>query len=331
MSLRAERLPSIAALTRTATHVEPLTGVGFSGANLFRVRTADGAFVLKRSRPDAEFTARRTNDRHGREAMLLAEEALADVWECFECPYAAYAIEVGEIGLLLHDLSDALLPDVRAPLTDSQEHLITGALARMHARFWDRVPAREWLARPADYCDLLAPCAVADAEVFPPPVRDGLLRGWKSALARLPDDIAELLTSDGAEWEQRWAHLPQTFIHGDVKVANFAITIDGRVCAFDWALAGTGPCTIDLGWYIAINASRLAFSKEMTIRRYRNQLEFAMEKPIPGDLWRELEDVAVICGARMLLWSKALALDTGREGAREEWDWWVGRLGRLTR
>jgi len=330
VSPRAERLPSIAALTRTATLVEPHRGVGFSGAMLFRVRTPDGAFVLKRSRPDAEFTALRTHDRQGREALLLAEDALADVWQCFDSPYAAYAIETGEIGLLLHDLSDSLLPDVRAPLADSQEQLIVGALARMHARFWSRAPALDWLVRPADYCELVAPCAVADAETLPPPLRDGVPRGWDAALKRLPDNIAKLLTSDGAEWERRWAHLPQTFIHGDVKVANFAITVDGRVSAFDWALAGVGPCTIDLGWYIAVNASRLAFSKELTIRRYRSQLELELGERLTDDLWRELEDVAVICGARMLLWSKALAVEAGREGAREEWEWWAARLADLT-
>lgn len=307
-----------------------MTGVGFSGATLFRVRTADGAFVLKRSRPGVEFTARRTHDRRGREALMLDEDALADVWQCFECPYAAYAIEADEIGLLLHDLSDALLPDVRAPLGDSQEHTILGALARMHARFWNRVPALDWLARPQDYCDLLAPGAVVEAETFPPPLRDGLPRGWGAALKRLPDDVASLLIGDGAQWERRWAHLPQTLVHGDVKVANFAITIDGRVSAFDWALAGVGPCTIDLGWYLAVNASRLAFSKELTIRRYRSQLEFELEERLTDDLWRELEEVAVICGARMLLWSKALAVDAGRDEALEEWDWWVRRLADLT-
>jgi hypothetical protein len=47
---------------------------------------------------------------------------------------------------------------------------------------------------------------------------------------------------------------------------------------------------------------------------------------IDEDTWRRLEHAAIVSGARMLLWSKALALESGRAGAQEEWDWWIERL-----
>jgi phosphotransferase family enzyme len=330
VSHRANRLPSIAALTSAATHVESLTGVGFSGASLSRVHAGERSYVLKRLRPDADWICNRTGDRRGREAMLLDEPSLDAVWEVFDCPYVAYAIDPDEIGLLMHDLSSDLFPDNREPLAAAQEALLIGSLARLHARFWRRPPELEWLARPAQLCDFVAPSCVSNAHVFPPSLRDAIPRGWQSALSWLPPDIAQLLTMSGAEWQRRWAHLPQTLVHGDPKVANFAITIDRRVSAFDWALAGVGPCSIDLGWYLAVNVSRLAFSKELTIRDYRRHLEFALEQPLADTLWRELESAAVIYGARTLLWSKALAVEAGREGAQGEWDWWVGQLARLT-
>jgi aminoglycoside phosphotransferase (APT) family kinase protein len=118
-------------------------------------------------------------------------------------------------------------------------------------------------------------------------------------------------------------------LHGDVKVANFAILAGGHVSAFDWAMAGTGPCTIDLGWYLAVNASRLTGPKDQIVRRYRTLLETALGNPLPDSVWRSLESVAIVCGARMLLWSKALALDVERPGAREEWTWWVDRLAEI--
>src|ERR1041385_3163954 len=47
---------------------------------------------------------------------------------------------------------------------------------------------------------------------------------------------------------------------------------------------------------------------------------------IDDTTWRRLEDAAIILGARMLLWSKAAALEAGRPGAADEWEWWIQRL-----
>jgi aminoglycoside phosphotransferase (APT) family kinase protein len=115
-------------------------------------------------------------------------------------------------------------------------------------------------------------------------------------------------------------------VHGDVKVANFA-PIPGRgVAAFDWALVGAGPPTTDLGWYIAVNASRLARSKETVIACYRELLERELGQELDDALWARLEDVAVIYGARTMLWAKAAPAAAGSEAARAEWEWWARRL-----
>src|SRR5262249_28301397 len=151
-----------------------------------------------------------------------------------------------------------------------------------------------------------------DCAMLPSPLRENVTRGWAAAMARVPDDVAERLTRPGCEWAREWDDLPKTLLHGDVKVANFAIFGDGGVAAFDWALTGVGPCSIGLGWYLAINASRLAGTKESVIARYRELLGI----DIDDATWRRLEDAAVVCGARMLLWSKAAALEAGRPGAQ---------------
>jgi hypothetical protein len=49
-------------------------------------------------------------------------------------------------------------------------------------------------------------------------------------------------------------------------------------------------------------------------------------RPLDARQWSELESAAYLHGALMLLWSKALALRDGRDGAQAEWDWWVERL-----
>lgn len=203
----------------------------------------------------------------------------------------------------------------------------------MHARFWAaRAPAFDWLARPAHYCDVLAPSVAtnrAALDMLSATLRDGVPRGWTIALSRLPAPVAPHMTRPGLDWEKDWADLPRTLLHGDAKVSNFAIHAGGQVSAFDWAMAGTGPCAIDLGWYLAVNASRLTAPKEQIVNRYRTLLESALGHLLPEPVWRRLETVAIVCGERMLLWSKALALDAGRTGAREEWTWWVDRLAAI--
>ena len=255
------------------------------------------------------------------------------MWKVFACPYVAFAAGPGEIGLLMRDLTAELLPDARVPIAENQEGALLGALAQLHALFWDRsAPDFSWLMRPAQYCEMVAPSLLGDhavVAILSSTLRDSVPRGWELALARLPQAIVPTLTRPGVEWEHAWADLPRTLLHGDVKVANFAFSSDGRVSAFDWAMVGTGPCTIDLGWYLGVNATRLTVSKEEILRRYRRLLESALGHGLPDQLWSRLEAVAIVTGARMLLWSKALGLALGRDGAADEWNWWVNRLGTI--
>jgi hypothetical protein len=344
----AVRLPSIASLTDAAAlsgvlgcevtevRVESLSGIGFSSAALTRVEVRDASreshrLVLKRTRPADDWLAARTGDTRGREAQLLLEPSLAGVWSVFRSPYLACAVDAGEVGLLMTDVGDGLLPDVREPLSAAQEHRLLDALARLHARYWDAdLSEVEWLIRPAHWCDLLAPVPEGDQvrAPLPPLLRDAVPHGWDVALNRLPAATAADMTRAGSEWQDLWRGLPHALVHGDAKVANFAI-VGGDVAAFDWALAGAAPCAVDVGWYLAVNASRLTAAKEQVLAAYRALLERARGVALPDPLWAQLEDVAVVTGARALLWSKALALESGRAGAAAEWDWWVARLSAI--
>jgi hypothetical protein len=51
-----------------------------------------------------------------------------------------------------------------------------------------------------------------------------------------------------------------------------------------------------------------------------------MDQPLGDSLWARLKTVAIVSGARMLLWSKALGLDAGRAGVQEDWAWCVDSL-----
>ena len=307
---------------------------GFSGSThtRLRVRMADGSvrdLVLKRTRVADDWLSARTGDRVGREGQLLAEPGLDGVWEAFACPYLAWSAADGEVGLLMEDLSAHLLPDVREPIAEEQEDRLLAAVAAMHARFWES-PTLDlpWLARPHQLLGLLNPGTLERlaAQGFPHPVVERAHAGWKVAFARLLERVAAVLHEPPESLAARSAHLPRTLTHGDFKVANFALLPDGRVAAFDWAVIGSGPAATELGWHLAVNATRLPGTKEQSIARYRHGLESALGRALGEDFWRQTVADAVLAGGAMMLWSKAIALESGSPRARAEWNWWVERL-----
>ena len=339
--MRTVRLGCLADLTDPAAfgavsvREEPLSTVGFSGATHRRLVAVLSSgetrrFVLKLCDPAREWTALRSGDSVGREWSLLAERSLDAVWDVFVSPYVAYAVEGGQSGLLMDDLAAHVFPDVREPIARQHEDELLAALARLHARFW-RSPALSigWLGRASATSDIVLPNVLEDAAalaLMPPALRDRLRLGWDTALARLSVRAADVLRCAAQTLHEAWGDLPQTLVHGDVKVANFAPMPEGSVAAFDWALIGAGPSTTDLGWYLAVNASRLSRSKEAVIDRYRELLERELEQALDDTLWARLEDVAVIYGARTMLWAKGAQVAVGSEAAHAEWAWWARRL-----
>jgi hypothetical protein len=312
----------------------PLGALGYSGSTHERLEVRLGSgersnLVFKHVRLAQDWTAYRTGDTLGREAALLTEPALDRVWDVFACPYLAHAVEEGEIGLLMQDVSEHLFPDVDDPLTEAQEDALLAALATLHAQYWNadilRIP---WLATPAHLFAVLGPSAGEEESrrPAPHPLFDMVRQGWTAARARLPEAAIGRLTQPAGDFARECSALPRTLLHGDAKVANFALLAGGRVAAFDWAWIGAGPCTLDLGWYLAVNAGRLARTREGVIARYRGLLEAGLGRSIPTDLWERLLSTGLLCGAAMLLWEKALALESGTRRASDEWDWWVRQL-----
>ena len=313
---------------------EPITVPGFTGARFERlgVRLDDGSarsLILKRARLDADWSAWRTGDTFGRATLPLAEPALAGIWQVYASPYLAHAAGAGEVGLLMQDLAPSLLPDVRAPLEEPAERSLLDALARLHARFWDAdalVDPR--LVTAGGLIGLLGPRLATElgGRTGSTPVIGRAQQGWEVAFRHLPARVSARLLEPPVEIVRAWGPLPRTLLHGDVKVANFALLPDGRVAAFDWGLIAAGPPAIDLGWYLAVNATRIRGSKEALLALYRSRLEAALARALPETTWSALVNAAIEAGAMLLLWSKALALERGDAASRAEWEWWLERL-----
>jgi hypothetical protein len=330
-----EGLRGVVGQVQTVTR-SPLLTSGRSGAKHERLdlQLSDGAhlgLVLKRNRVADDWEARRTGDTVGREAAVLADPALAGIWEVFRCPFRAFALHDGELGLLMDDLTDYVPPDVDEPVPEAQEEALLGALAALHARYWNAdVLTLPWLMSPAQAITCYNPRAPEEEarRGAPDPLFDWVRQGWELALPRLPAPLATLLADPRDALQRACAGLPRTLLHGNSRLRNFAFYPDGGVAAFDWAEAAAAPATLEVGWYLILNARRRARSQEEVLARYRHLLEAGLGAPLPDALWERLLAAGLLYGAAMLLWDRALDLDDGLPGAAAEWDWWVGQLTR---
>jgi hypothetical protein len=316
----------------TTVQVTPFIAIGFSGSALYRVQAvmSNGStknFVLKQTQLKDDWLSQRTNDRIGREAALLDEKDLHPVWTKIANPYVAFAQEKDSTGLLMDDLSPYLFPDIREPIELAAENIIIDTIASVHALFWDSPVIKNisWLNTPAGYLGLLRPGIHTQDEFCPPPdkIRTNINQGWELALELVSPAVRNYLCRPVDEIFQPWKNLPATLLHGDLKIANMAIVPGNRLALFDWPLAGCAPSAIELGWYIAVNATRLACTKEEFLNKYRSRLQAHLKQAIDEKIWEHMIKLAIVSGAMMMLWSKALG--RSRTGT-DEWDWWNNRL-----
>jgi len=219
---------------------------------------------------------------------------------------------------------------VREPIAEAHEEALLTGLARLHARFWES-PALElpWLAEAPALVRLLWPQILDDAthrDMVPSPLRERVVEGWTLARARLSPRAWGVLTRPADEWTRLFEPFPRTLIHGDSKVANFALLPTGRLAAIDWEVASSATPTVEMGWYLIVNSTRLARPRDEVLAAYRRHLEAERGAAIPESRWSPMLLLGLQAAATMLLWSKALACREARPGAEDEWAWWVDKL-----
>ena len=115
------------------------------------------------------------------------------------------------------------------------------------------------------------------------------------------------------------ASTPSTFVHGDWKMGNLGSHPDGRTILLDCAYPGEGSACHELGWYLAINRSRLPETKEATIERFRAGLEH--HGVDTAGWWDRQLDLSLFATLVLFGWEKALGDDA-------ELGWWVERARR---
>lgn len=311
---------------------QPIKTSGFSGSThekiILHFKNGDSiSLILKLINPSQDMTIWRSGNINNREVMLLDDKEMVEVWGIFQSPYIAYALEDNNSALLMYDISKNLFPDLREPVLTKQEDLILQKLAQMHAHYWQHdVLSKPWLAKQNIFFSFLGPLAPAEEKAAERkhPIFELVQNGWDLALQFLPADLKYFLLEPSLE--KMTEGLPKTLVHGDSKLANFAIMPGNSVGAFDWTMAASASPACEIGWYISVNASRLAKPKEEVMDRYREFLQTELNFPIENKIWDQMVDVAILIGAETLLWNKALNLQKNISGAKEEWNWWVNSI-----
>ena len=154
------------------------------------------------------------------------------------------------------------------------------------------------------------------------------------------------------------ARAPRTLVHGDYKIANLGAWTppppqvddaaaaagdampegrepEPRTIMLDWQDATFGSPLLDIGYFLAINSSRLPVSKEEAIQMYRDSLASFGYAYQPHAWTRDLEVGLMAGGGMRLVWQKALGTQSDdamvRARETEEVRWWSEQIIRGSR
>lgn len=300
----------------------PLAHDGYSGALLSGIAQDGRRYVLKRFCLRDDWIMRWVGDNDGREAAFAASPVAQRLPPRIRVPMLGACRDGTGWALLMDDITPLLLPSegvLEAAVVDE----VLGRMAELHARFWDD-PLDDALFPLLGLRERLTIVSPASAELL---VREGLdfgaARGWQLFQLHAAPAAVRLITSLLADMTpilRTLERLPQTLLHGDLKFANIGVGED-VAWLIDWALVSRGPVAVDLAWFLAVNSSRLPWSLDETLVRYRRRLEQALG-PQQSARWPEQMAATHVCGLLLYGWGKALDAEAGRP---DELAWWCER------
>ena len=294
----------LAAHGLSGTAEEPLQTDGWSGARITRLVRSDGArFVVKRDSLALDWIARETGD-----VPDLREAALAHAAPTLPAPVRLPHLGVGRedglVGLLMPDLTGTLLR-WEAPVTEPQMDAVLAALAALHAEPWQRE-----LAATFPWTDLrrrvllLTRTAAQRYEAAGNPVGRRFLDGWDAFDRHAPAAARGLIDGLTANPEPLFAalaRLPDAGLHGDLKLGNAGIDVDGTVWLIDWQMTLVAPVAVELGWFLVCNVAGLPVPADDVLERYRKAAGLPDD-----DRWAAQQDLALVVGLLLRGWRKGL-------------------------
>ncbi len=319
-SALAPDVPSLLAANGIAGTELPFASNGYSGARITAIEHEGARYLLKRMRYDDDWIMQVVGDRECREARFAVSPLVARLPAHVRVPTLGAAHDGDGFALLMRDIAPLLLPD-DGVLGRGTAEIVVAALAEMHAAFWDGdfdpgfdlslTPQRITMTGPA-----------VGAMLLDRGIDIGFTRGWQRFDAIAPPPVVRAIRSlldDPTPILEVLASLPQTLLHGDAKFGNMGVDGDD-LWLFDWAIVLRAPVAFELAWFLAVNSSRLPWSLDDTIERYRAHLERALGPAgYAGADWPAQRDAMMVIGLLLYGWGKALDADAGRP---QELAWW---------
>jgi hypothetical protein len=295
-----------------------------SGANFERVTIDGEPHVVKYLHVDDDWIMRATGDLTCRPLTVWRSGILDRLPPCIDHAMVGAAGGLGRNGwgaaLLMRDMSRWLVPEGDGAVPLDQHLRFLEHMASMHASFWgwhDTIGLTPDLHRFTEFSrHIMIP---EEERGWPEPVPRLVVEGWAHypSVAPAVADAVLALTADPTPLADALRACPRTFLHGDWKMGNLGSGPDGTTVLLDWAVPGEGCPTLELAWYLALNAARLPQSKEDSAAAYRAGLE---SSGIPtGPWWDRALDLGLLAGSVWFGWEKALG------GAGPELTWWVER------
>ena len=323
---------------------EPFPSNGWSGARLTSLeRPTDGRrFIVKRTSWAIDWIARSTRDHALREGFIASMPL--PLPEPLVAPYFGAGAEGTAVGILMPDLTDALLPWDGAPgeppLDTSSLDRIVDAVARLHAMPWpiadDPDSASVWpSAPPRERLLLLSPRSGAALAAEGVGAGERFTAGW-AAFDRHASPAAraliERLDRDPTPLLDALSTLPRTGLHGDLKLANVGFLDEGRVALIDWQMTALAPVSVELGWMLVTNSASLPEPPDAVLERYRSALAAVAGLPIvlaaPFDPARSYPSAALeaVLGPDPAPRSRSVERVAGDWGAQLDLIWIIGLL-----
>jgi len=310
-----------------AAEREPFFTSDSKSGSAFERVTIDGEpHIVKYVHVDHDWTMRFNGDV-GCHPLQVWESGLMDVLpDRIDHGVVGVAKGLGRNGwgaaILMRDLSDELVPEGDDPLPLEQHRSYLDTMAALGAATWgwvDDVGLVPWETRWAWFSD-----ANLDREResgWPDPVPPIAAEGWTRFADRAPHRVVETvnaLRNDPRPIADALRATPRCFVHGDWKLGNVGTAHDGRTVLIDWTYPGSAPIAHDLGWYLALNRSRLPESKEDAIAALGASL--AAHGVATAGWYDEQVAVCLLGTLAEFGWEKALG-----DGA--ELGWWCDRAG----
>jgi hypothetical protein len=312
---------------------QPFPNDGWSGAALTLLERGGDRFILKRDSAARDWIAQATAD-----GPILREAWFAAYGPALPTPvrkpYLGVGVEGDEFGMLMPDLSGVLF-DWNAPISGELLERVLSGLALLHAVPWMVSGALDgglWCPL-RERVTLICRASLERAGPARDAVGERILPGWDAFDRHAPSAARDLIDALGRDPEpllDALALMPQTLIHGDLKLANVGVSPDGAIDLVDWQMVSVAPVGVELGWFLVANVASLPVRPEEILARYEAKLRQAWVGADPTPDWDEQVDAAMLVGLLLRGWRKgydAEARITHASGtsASDDLAWWCDR------